>query len=182
MNVRTLCLAILNVGNATGYEIKKLSIEGKYSYFVDASFGSIYPALSKLETDGLVTSRQELQSGKPPRKIYSITDSGRSALIEALMEPPGPDLFRSEFLLVAMCAEMLPRDTITAAIDDRLRMLNEELSHLKSVVEETGDQAAKWAAQYGVSCISCSIAHLTASRETLEAVAGTKIENTAAAE
>ena len=44
MNVRTICLAILYDGEATGYEIRKLSVEGEYSYFIDASFGSIYPA------------------------------------------------------------------------------------------------------------------------------------------
>ena len=41
MSVRTLCLAILSFGDATGYEIRKLSTEGRYSYFVDASFGSV---------------------------------------------------------------------------------------------------------------------------------------------
>lgn len=73
MNVRTICLSILYEGESTGYEIRKLSIEGEYSYFVDASYGSIYPALAKLEQDGLVTSRVEAQAGKPAKKIYAIT-------------------------------------------------------------------------------------------------------------
>ena len=78
MNVRTLCLAILYFGDATGYEIRKLSTEGKYSYFVEASYGAIYPALAKLEKDGLVTCRIEAVEGKPSRKVYSITDAGRN--------------------------------------------------------------------------------------------------------
>ncbi len=45
MSVRSLCLAILSFGDATGYEIRKESTEGRFSYFDDASFGSIYPAL-----------------------------------------------------------------------------------------------------------------------------------------
>ena len=49
MNVRTICLAILFEGEASGYEIRKLSVEGEYSYFIDASFGSVCPALAKLE-------------------------------------------------------------------------------------------------------------------------------------
>ena len=120
MSVRTLCLAILSFGDATGYEIRKLSTEGRYSYFVDASFGSIYPALARLEADGLVTVREEAQSGKPSRKIYSITEAGRAAFIDALSETPGPDTFRSPFLLVAMCADLVVADTIRAAIDHRL--------------------------------------------------------------
>ena len=77
MNVRTICLAILFEGESTGYEIRKLSVEGEYSYFVDASFGAIYPALQKLEADKLVTSRVEQQDGKPAKKIYVITELGR---------------------------------------------------------------------------------------------------------
>ena len=72
MNVRTICLAILYDGEATGYEIRKLSVEGEYSYFIDASFGSIYPALAKLEVDGLVTSRVEMQEGKPAKKVIVV--------------------------------------------------------------------------------------------------------------
>ena len=66
MNVRTVCLAILQFGDATGYEIKKMSTEERFAFFVDASFGSIYPALSRLQDDGCVTVREEYESGKPP--------------------------------------------------------------------------------------------------------------------
>ncbi len=102
MNIRTVCLAILNCQEATGYEIKKLSTEGAFAYFVDASFGSIYPALGRMEKEGLVIGREETQPGKPARKIYSITETGRRAFFEAIGEMPQPDIFRSEFLLVAL--------------------------------------------------------------------------------
>jgi len=59
MNVRTICLAILYDGDATGYEIRKLSVEGEYSYFIDASYGAIYPSLARLEQEKLVTARVE---------------------------------------------------------------------------------------------------------------------------
>ena len=52
MNVRILCLSILfDTEAASGYEIRKLSTEGEFAYFVEASFGSIYPALAKLEEE-----------------------------------------------------------------------------------------------------------------------------------
>ncbi|WP_205470727.1 PadR family transcriptional regulator [Breoghania sp. L-A4] len=107
MNVRSLCLAILYLGEATGYEIKKQSTEGSFSHFVDASFGSIYPALARLEADGMVTAREETKQGKPARKVYSITASGREEFMKALAEPQAPDLFRSQFLLIAVCAELV---------------------------------------------------------------------------
>jgi PadR family transcriptional regulator AphA len=44
MNVRTLCLGILAQHDASGYEIKKAVEEGLFAHFIDASYGSIYPA------------------------------------------------------------------------------------------------------------------------------------------
>jgi PadR family transcriptional regulator AphA len=54
MNVRTLCLGFLSTGEASGYEIKKGIEDGMFSHFIDASFGSIYPALTQLTAEGLL--------------------------------------------------------------------------------------------------------------------------------
>ena len=57
MNIRTLCLGILSRGDATGYEIKKMAEEGLFSHFVEASFGSIYPALTRMTDEGPTVKR-----------------------------------------------------------------------------------------------------------------------------
>src|SRR5690554_385945 len=104
MNVKTLCLSILYYGEASGYDIRRLCTEEEFAYFVEASFGSIYPALARLEEEGCVTSRTEQQTGKPARKVYSITETGRRIFAEELAEPLGEDIFRSPFLLFARFA------------------------------------------------------------------------------
>ena len=83
MNVRTLCLGILSLQEASGYEIKKDVEDGLFSHFIEASFGSIYPALTQLASEGYVTVREEEQTGKPDKKVYAITDAGRNALAKA---------------------------------------------------------------------------------------------------
>lgn len=65
MNVKTLCLAILSFGEATGYDIRKRAAEGPLSYFIESSFGSIYPALHRLRHEGLVERRREARLGRP---------------------------------------------------------------------------------------------------------------------
>ncbi len=175
MNVRTLCLAILYFGDSTGYEIKKLSMEGKYSHFVDASFGSIYPALARLESEGMVTCREETQPGKPPRKVYSITENGRAAFVDSLVEPPAPDVFRSEFLLIAMCAEILPPTVVRQAIDTRVQQLQAEIDHLKQIAAEASHEGSNWAVSYGLKCLGTSLDHLQSNREDLIALAGSAI-------
>jgi PadR family transcriptional regulator PadR len=41
--------------------------------------GTLYPALHKLENEGLVTSYEDVENGRP-RRYYRITKSGRAAL------------------------------------------------------------------------------------------------------
>ena len=168
MNVKTLCLAILQQGDATGYEIKKMSVEGEYSYFVDASFGSIYPALARLEADGYVTVREETHPGKPARKIYSITEEGRAALIAELSGQTDPDVFRSPFLLVAMNSRLLPRDLVARAIDTRIQQLEDELKSLHQIADAYGSSGAGWIARYGCNCMTASLDFLNAHRAELE--------------
>ena len=172
MNVRTLCLAVLNCGEATGYEIRKLSTEGRFSYFAEASYGSIYPALGRLTEEGLVECRDEVQSGKPTRKVYSITEAGRQALIEALMQVPGPDLFRSPFLLVAMNAEYLDRAHIERAIEARLGQLEGVLSDLQALRADCDHAGSRWILDYGIAVFGSSLAHLRQHREALLSIAG----------
>lgn len=182
MNVRTLCLAILNFADATGYEIRKLSTDGKFSHFVDASYGSIYPALTRLESEGLVTFRTETIPGKPNRKIYTITDKGREEFFSSLTEPPAKDIYRSEFLLVAMCAEYLPKSVVKAAIATRVEQLTDEIHMLEGFVDDPeGTGCFHWAANYGLDCMSNSLRYLNEKKEEIEGLAGSKMINKAEA-
>jgi PadR family transcriptional regulator PadR len=44
--------------------------------------GTLYPILTRLETDGLVTSSWEAGDGGPGRKFFTLTDAGAQALRE----------------------------------------------------------------------------------------------------
>lgn len=182
MNVRTLILAILNIQEATGYEIKKLSTDGVYSYFVDVSYGSIYPTLSKLEAEGVVTVRTEVQIGKPDRKVYEITDTGREEFVDSLATPPAPDKFKSEFLLIALTVSLGTTQTITKAIDDRIAHLESELAMIKEVADKEPkcpeeEKSTGWVCHYGMSIKEFDIKYLKENRNALIALAGNPTQN-----
>ncbi len=82
---------------------------------------------NKLEAEGCLTSSEEREPGKPARKIYSITDAGREELISHMSDTPKQDIFKSEFLLIAMCAEMLDRSIVSNVIDHRINQLEKEI-------------------------------------------------------
>ena len=171
MNTRTLILAILQAQEASGYEIKKLSTDGRFAYFADISFGSIYPTLAKLEADGLVTCREESQAGKPDRKIYAITSAGRLELVEGLSQPPRRDKMKSEFLLVAMYAPLAGEPAIRRAIDDRVAWLESEVQMLEEVMQRCDDEGTRWVAGYGKAVMAADVSYLKENRETLIAIA-----------
>jgi PadR family transcriptional regulator AphA len=174
MNVRTLCLSILYEGEATGYDIRRLSVEGEFAYFVEASYGAIYPALAKMEQEGLVTSRTVPQDGKPARKIYSITDAGRESFTEELMRPLGEDVFRSPFLLLARFAGILPKELVAERANEQLKRVGESRQKLDDVLNTGGcSPADRWVIDYGRSVLDVAEKYLRTHMHELTELANT---------
>lgn len=132
MDVRTVCLGVLTLGDATGYEIRKAFEDGPFQYFTDAGFGSIYPALNRLHREGFVTCEQKAQDGRPDKKVYSITEDGRAAFADALQGQPGPDKIRSDLLFALFFEHLLPRKLVAEAIDERIAWYRGRIAHMES--------------------------------------------------
>ncbi|MBK5912563.1 hypothetical protein CCR85_13815 [Rhodothalassium salexigens] len=151
MDVRTLCLGILSLGDATGYEIKKMVAEGSFSFFSEASYGSIYPALTKLTQDGLVACRTEHQERRPDKKVYSLTDAGRQALEGTLRDGPEPDRNRSDFLASLLFAEAVSPERLGGLIDARIGQHDEKIAALNRLLAEDMSPASRFVIEYGVA-------------------------------
>ena len=72
---------------ASGYDLKKY-FEQSVRYFWYAELSQIYPALARLEKDGLLNSKNVPSDKGPARKIYSRTAKGTLALKEWISEGP----------------------------------------------------------------------------------------------
>jgi len=128
MDVKTLCLGALTLGDASGYQIKKLFESGPFAYFYRAGFGSIYPALGALSREGKVNVRDEEQTGKPDKKVYSLTDAGRTALAGKLNKMPAPDRIRSEAMVMFFLAEYVAPEHLAEVYDAYLAHYRENLN------------------------------------------------------
>ena len=137
MDVRTICLGILTRGEATGYEIRKLFEDGGYEHFVEASFGSIYPALGQLTLDGLVSVRAEAQEKRPDRKVYSITPAGRSQFLASLMKPLPEDRHRSPFVFAMLFSHLLPPERVSELVNGYIGHCEQKLSLLDTTNANT---------------------------------------------
>ena len=126
MDVKTVCLGMLDAGPASGYDLKK-EFESSFAHFFAAGFGSIYPALSALAGEGLVSFREVPQEGRPDRKVYEITEAGRRKLLESLGDPDPSHKVRSEFLATMCFSHLMTREQIETVLENRRVDLFDEL-------------------------------------------------------
>jgi DNA-binding PadR family transcriptional regulator len=124
MDVKTVCLGMLTDGPASGYDLKKC-FESSFGHFFPAGYGSIYPALATLARNGMVEFEEVPQEGKPDRKVYSITEAGRQALMEGLSNPRPTHKVRSEFLAMMCFAHLMTEEQINTVIDNKLEEIDE---------------------------------------------------------
>lgn len=117
MDAKTLCLGALILGDASGYDIRRLYEDGSFACFHAISYGSIYPALKALHAEGLIATAASSHTDRPHKKVYTITDAGRRALAERLKTPPAADSYRSDSLYILSFAHLLPRDMRRALLD-----------------------------------------------------------------
>lgn len=172
MNVKTLCLGILTFHEASGYEIKKMIEEGMFSHFIDASYGSIYPALTQMLGENLVTVRAEEQTGRPDKKVYAITAEGRHALAEALQVMPAHDKFKSEFLFQMLLGAEIDDRHIAQVYDAQLSRLAEELARVEACAEHAEHPGTRFVNGYGRAVLAAAVDYMRRVRsETLSCAA-----------
>lgn len=101
-----------------GYDIEQTIVGRNMRDWTDVGFSSIYYVLDKLETAGLVTSRQEPAPGRgPARRVYSATDTGGAAMRrEALEALAGPTGQKTSFQLGLAVLPYLDSDEVTEAL------------------------------------------------------------------
>ncbi|GAB6042906.1 helix-turn-helix transcriptional regulator [Endothiovibrio diazotrophicus] len=171
MDVKTLTLGVLCLGEASGYEIKK-RFEDAFQHFFAAGFGSIYPALKKAEEEGLVTCTEVPQEGRPDKKVYRITAAGRAAFAAELAATSPEHKVRSEFLVLIYFAHLLPPARLAEVLEERQRGFEE----MRRMVEgcdvecpEAGEltPALRFVAGYATAVFGAAIDYIDAHKGEL---------------
>ena len=129
-----------------GYQLKK-SLESTMGAAWQPSFGSVYPALRRLERTGSVekvvveerTPRRGRRGAERPdrtkrRKVYRITDVGESAFRDLLETDEGGNEERTFSLKLAFCRYMPPEERVVL-FERRRAHLTERLAHLRSSIK-----------------------------------------------
>jgi DNA-binding PadR family transcriptional regulator len=152
MQTECICLGLLTSGPKSGYEIKQF-LSGPLNQIMSLSFGTIYPTLNRMLKEELVSCKQKAQEKKPDKKIYSITKKGQKWFKQSLLESSGEwlrsgnygDQVKSEFLMLILFSEYLPKETTDLVINERLLFAKQILALLQydGPVTPTGAQMRK---------------------------------------
>lgn len=83
MSLKHGILGLLNYGPMTGYELMKV-FNDSLQFFWNAQTSQIYRELDTLERKGWVSAEHIMQTDKPNKKVFNVTDSGRKELVRWL--------------------------------------------------------------------------------------------------
>lgn len=84
-DLESMILAALVEKPLHGYGIVR-AIRTRSEGVLKLGEGQLYPILHRLEEDALVSGDWEIQDGRPPRKVYSLTEAGATQLVERKKE------------------------------------------------------------------------------------------------
>lgn len=140
----------------SGYDIKK-HVQKTLTAVTNASYGTLYPTLHKLLAEGSVAMQEIPQTARPSKKLYRITEQGRSELQVWLKEPPVSDQIRREFLLKVYLAQHLSKDDFRALLARRRDEAEVQLQALRQASHAPSSQWQKWVIAYALSQCAAEI-------------------------
>ena len=114
---------------ATGYDLKNVFGE-TVQHFWSARLSQIYPTLKRLEQRQMLDSRWEPSPKGPDRKVYTLTDAGRTELLRWLRDDPAVGTERFAYL-----AQLYFMDTIG------------DIHETRAFMTQLRDHFSRWLAQ-----------------------------------
>ncbi len=119
--LRFALLGLLTQGEATGYDLSA-TFKKQMIHFWTAHHTQIYRELLKMEEAELVTSIHIVQEDLPDKKVYSITDKGRTELVEWLRTPNEfKPKMKDENLMRVSLLHLLPPEEAVAYLEESKR-------------------------------------------------------------
>ncbi len=150
-------LGLLHQKPASGYDLRKIFSSTSMKTYSDSP-GAIYPALSRLEKQGLVRGTVEEGSGLRRRQVFRLTPKGLAELKQWISRPVTPEdlIWRQDQILLrfAFSEHAAGRDaaldllkSLQAALKTHIPDLRAELNAIKAVAPTSGRLAFEFGVQ-----------------------------------
>ncbi len=122
-------LAVLSVAPMTGYAVRE-AIRDQLGHFWSESFGQIYPTLASLSAAGLVQKRPAERAGSSQ---FTLTEAGRSRLLELLQTPEVTTPPRNGLMLRVFFGHTLGPDAVAALVRETREQVLDQLAAFEAI-------------------------------------------------
>ena len=150
--LRIAILSLLADSDYSGYDLSK-AFDSSLTYVWAAGQSQIYPELHRLEAKGLIEGVDVPQDGRPDKRIYRITDAGRSTLVEWADEVPLAYAIRDRFqLTIINIGRLSPARAreLVARQRELLQQRHDVLTSIAGLLEAAGHEPGEpWNDQLG---------------------------------
>ena len=136
---RYVLLGLLVIRPRTGYELQK-AIEKTVGHFWSEGYGRIYPELTKMQKEELLSCQESTESGRL-KKMYSITDKGEERLKMWLARSAVQQVPRNEFLLKIFLGKQTGTETLLRHLERYLEEQKIRLEKLSLVLKTTEEES-----------------------------------------
>jgi DNA-binding PadR family transcriptional regulator len=142
MSLEHAILGFVNYEPMTGYDIKKM-VDLSVSHFWPAVQSQIYKTLGRMEADGWLTVETIPQEPRPPRKVYAITETGRSELLAWLAAPQPPSEVRLAWLIQVFFAGRISDEKVIALLEHQLNIQRRRLQGFSAIPDENRESMSE---------------------------------------
>jgi PadR family transcriptional regulator AphA len=135
MSLKFALMGFLDIYPLSGYDLVKAFDYAALHYW-HATHTQIYSTLKQMEKDSWVKGEIVHQTDNPNKRIFSITDKGKSEFLKWLREEPEIPGLKHAFLIKFTYSKDLSNEELRGQLDLYEKKLKERLSMLQS--EEKG--------------------------------------------
>ena len=165
-------LGLLSIRDMSGYELSAFA-DKSLGYFWPMHRSLVYRELRRLEDAGHVAGTDVPQERLPDKRVYQLTDAGRTRLQEWLTAPGFESpRYRNEFLVKFFFARHITPDRLRVFLDDYRAALEQDLVDLDATVAKIeGDPDAMFgrlAARHGVHTRQAVLAWIAEVEQALD--------------
>ena len=107
--------------------------EKSIGFFWHATHQQIYRVLGRMETDGWLSVETVPQTGKPDRRVYTVSSTGAQALADWLAEPLPMESFRSDLAVKLRAASYGDRAGLLRRVRETLADHETRLAHYRDL-------------------------------------------------
>lgn len=118
MALKHAILAALLDGEASGYDLAK-GFDASVANFWTTTPQQLYRELDSMCAAELIEADLVVQSGRPNKRLYSITDAGLAVLQDFATKTPKPSAIRDDLLVLVQASDAVDSEAIMGTLAAR---------------------------------------------------------------